>query len=257
MQDVLISVVTVCYNAAEYIEETLLSVFNQNIKNLEYVLVDGGSKDNTVEIIERVILKFPQIKVVFKSEPDNGIYDAMNKAIDMASGQWIFFLNVGDIFATNTILSDIFIDKDLSGVSAIYTDVLNKTEQCVKYIPADKPFFAHNHHFLNMGFGHQSVIVLTSYAKLYKFNLSYKCCADYDMIRKIFNANPNFYYIPKALCITENRFGFSEDHKLLQLRELAKICNVENTLKFKRIYMSTCIKSIVISFCKKVKGLFN
>lgn len=89
----LISIITVSYNAVNSIEETILSVINQNFKDFEYIIIDGGSTDGTLDIIKKY-----QDKITFwVSEPDKGIYDAMNKAISYAKGKYICFINSGDI----------------------------------------------------------------------------------------------------------------------------------------------------------------
>jgi glycosyltransferase involved in cell wall biosynthesis len=89
-----ISVVTICYNACNVLEQTILSVVNQTYTNIEYLIIDGNSKDNSIEIIH----KYANHISYWVSEPDKGIYDAMNKGIKAASGEWIIFMNAGDLF---------------------------------------------------------------------------------------------------------------------------------------------------------------
>jgi glycosyltransferase involved in cell wall biosynthesis len=96
-----ISVITVCLNAAPVIEATLRSVFAQNYANLEYVVVDGGSTDGTVEVIRRYADRLS----AFVSEPDQGVYHAMNKGIDLARGEYLLFLNAGDALAAPDVIS--------------------------------------------------------------------------------------------------------------------------------------------------------
>ena len=110
-----ISIITVCYNSAATIADTILSISKQTYPNIEYIVVDGLSKDNTVEIIQKnegVISKWI-------SEKDNGIYDAMNKGIAMATGDVIGILNADDVYADNNVLDDVmnaFNDETISGV---------------------------------------------------------------------------------------------------------------------------------------------
>lgn len=95
-----VSIITVCYNAENSIEETILSVINQTYKNIEYIVIDGASTDRTVDIIEKYRNKI----AYFVSERDTGIYNAMNKAIGASQGDFIYFLNAGDtIYSTETV----------------------------------------------------------------------------------------------------------------------------------------------------------
>ncbi|MFQ3323677.1 MAG: glycosyltransferase involved in cell wall biosynthesis [Pseudomonadales bacterium] len=99
----LISIVTVVYCAKSDLELTVSSVRSQTYKNIEYIVVDGGSSDGTTDVIEGNL----DIISPWLSEPDSGIYDAMNKAISMSSGEWVLFLNAGDEFAAESVVSDL------------------------------------------------------------------------------------------------------------------------------------------------------
>ena len=120
--DMLISVVTVCYNAVNDIEKTIMSVLGQTYKNIEYIIIDGGSIDGTIDIIN----KYKEHISLFVSEPDKGIYDAMNKGLMKANGQWINFMNAGDTFASNSVISNIFgcNESDLIKYDVIYGDCI-------------------------------------------------------------------------------------------------------------------------------------
>ena len=104
MNSPLISVVTVSYNAVDTIERTILSVLNQTYSDIEYIIIDGGSTDGTVDLIKKYADKI----TYWVSEPDQGIYDAMNKGIDVATGEWINFMNSGDSFYRQDVLSSLF-----------------------------------------------------------------------------------------------------------------------------------------------------
>ena len=99
----LITVATVVYNGQDYLEETILSIINQKYKNLEFIIIDGGSTDNTLEIIK----KYEHSIDYWVSERDDGIYDAMNKASNLAKGQWINYMNCGDSFCNNEVIEKI------------------------------------------------------------------------------------------------------------------------------------------------------
>ena len=118
------SIITVCKDSEKTIENTILSVINQTYKNLEYIIIDGVSKDNTLNIIEKYRDKISQVI----SEPDNGLYEAMNKGIKQACGDYLFFLNSDDQFLHDNILELVAEkNKDLKA-EIIYGDiaVLNK-----------------------------------------------------------------------------------------------------------------------------------
>ena len=121
----LVSIVTVVYNGEVFLEKTIQSVINQSYSNIEYIIIDGGSTDETVDIIK----KYEDRIDYWVSEIDSGIYDAMNKGIDLASGDWINFMNAGDSFVgcnvllnLNYFLSDINYDIIYGDVNIIDTN---------------------------------------------------------------------------------------------------------------------------------------
>ena len=172
----LITVITVCYNAISDIEKTILSVIHQLYSNIEYVIIDGGSVDGTVEIIKKY-----QDKISYWiSEADKGIYDAMNKGIDKAAGGWVCFMNAGDTFySPDTILSvsDCFCHQ----YDIVYGKVNMVDKSYSKLVtPATVPDKNNP-----MPFNHQAVFTKTDLLKRMPFNLSYRYAADYDFYNKI------------------------------------------------------------------------
>ncbi|MBR1543000.1 MAG: glycosyltransferase [Bacteroidaceae bacterium] len=113
-----ISVITVCLNCAEKLERTIQSVIKQTYTDLEYIIVDGGSQDDTINIIKKYQLKITK----WISEKDDGIYDAMNKGIKMASGEWVNFMNAGDVFVNNDVLENILCRAIPDDIDFIYSD---------------------------------------------------------------------------------------------------------------------------------------
>ena len=116
----IISVITVCYNVASSIEKTMLSVLNQTYKNLEYIIIDGNSTDGTVDIIKR----YAERLTFWISEPDNGIYDAMNKGIVKATGEFLIFMNAGDQFLNDKVFVRTKVDpcKSVRSVCSIFSE---------------------------------------------------------------------------------------------------------------------------------------
>lgn len=120
MEDIInkISIVTVCRNCRDDLERTVQSVISQNYTNKEYIVVDGGSTDGTLEMLA----SYQENIDTLISKPDDGIYDAMNKGIKVATGEWIICLNAGDTFTSNHILTDIFNTPITADTSFIYSD---------------------------------------------------------------------------------------------------------------------------------------
>ena len=129
--DTLISVVTVSYNAVSTIEQTILSVINQTYPNVEYIIIDGGSTDGTVDIIKKYADKI----AYWVSEPDKGIYDAMNKGGLKTTGDFIQFLNAGDWLENEHVIEKIFKDW-FKRVDVIYGDMIIRRSDGVYYAKA-------------------------------------------------------------------------------------------------------------------------
>lgn len=115
-----VSIITVTYNAEPLLERTLQSVLAQRYADKEIVVVDGQSSDGTVAVIKRHAAAIQS----WISEPDKGIYDAMNKGVRMATGDWILFMNAGDTFASDDVLQCLFDAVDPAQADVIYGDVV-------------------------------------------------------------------------------------------------------------------------------------
>ncbi|HAL83616.1 MAG TPA: glycosyltransferase, partial [Mucilaginibacter sp.] len=117
--DLKISLITVCYNAESTIKQCIQSVISQNYGNLEYIIIDGGSTDNTIQVINQ----YKDYISIFVSEPDAGIYDGINKGIKMAGGDIVGALNADDFFADNTVLNIIADAFKTQDTGIIYGDL--------------------------------------------------------------------------------------------------------------------------------------
>ena len=124
----LISIITVVYNSEKYLEKTILSIAEQNNDALEYIIIDGGSKDNTLKIISK---HADHIQKTI-SEPDSGLYDAMNKGLQMASGEYVWFINSGDkLYSNNTFvkLQEIIESQNFPDIIYGETVIIDENDQ--------------------------------------------------------------------------------------------------------------------------------
>ncbi|EIA10237.1 glycosyltransferase family 2 protein [Flavobacterium frigoris] len=208
----LISIVTVVYNDVTNIENTIESVINQTYSNIDYITIDGGSSDGTVDIINKYKHKIATII----SGKDKGIYDAMNKGTDLAKGAWIIYMNSGDLFSDSTILEKIFIEKQksLEGISVIYSDVLSKNKQIIKRLSARRLRLI----WMGPPSSHQCQFVKTELAKSKPFNLNFRINADYDFIYYTLNKGVKFLYLKEfciAICDASEGFSKTSDSKFI------------------------------------------
>ena len=173
----LISVITVVFNNVKDIERTIKSVVNQTYSKIEYIVIDGGSTDGTLEIINRYKVQIAHLV----SEPDNGIYDAMNKALDISTGDYVVFINSGDeIYDVNTIQNVFSKEKDADiyyGETEMFDSTWNSLGQRRHSVPQSLSL---NSFRFGMSVSHQAIYIRRAIASHY--NLSYKLSADIDWI---------------------------------------------------------------------------
>lgn len=113
---------TVCYNVENTIEQTILSVIGQTYPNIQYIIIDGNSTDGTMDIV----MKYKKHIDIIVSEPDNGIYDAMNKSLQYVKGDFLNFMNAGDMFYSDDVVSKVFNREYDSSVGFIFGTLLTK-----------------------------------------------------------------------------------------------------------------------------------
>jgi glycosyltransferase involved in cell wall biosynthesis len=171
-----VSVITVVFNAGKYLEWTLKSIQDQKFRDMEYIVVDGGSTDNTLDLID----KYNCIISKWVSEPDEGLYSAMNKGLQMASGEYVLFLNAGDIFYNEEVLDKIFNGKG-TGADIYYgeTAIIDENGKDIGMRRLKAPLNLTWKSLIDgMLVCHQSFIVKKSICGNY--NLDYKIASDYD-----------------------------------------------------------------------------
>jgi len=212
-----ISVVTVCYNAADVLEKTMLSVLNQTYKDIEYIIIDGGSTDGTVDIIK----KYADRISYWVSEPDKGIYDAMNKGIKKATGEWINFMNAGDCFTNDEVVKKVFNQINCENKRIIYGDMnLCGKEKLFKKAKSCS-FFSRN-----MPCSHQAVFVSTKNKQELYFDTRFKYAADYNCLYHLWEKYGCKKIVRVDVTIVDfDNMGISSLNKRKVFEEVVKINN--------------------------------
>lgn len=248
-----ISIVTATWNSGETLRDTIESVLSQTYSDIEYIVVDGASQDNTIDIIRELEPRFCG-RMKWISEPDRGIYDAMNKGIAMATGDVVGILNSDDFFTDRHVIEKIA--DGIEGVDAVYGDIhfvkpdnLNK---CVRYyssrsfrpwqmrlgfIPAHPSFYCRRELFNKFGF----------------YDTTFKICADFEMVLRLIYINHISYrYIPYD-CVTMRTGGASTSglasHKIASREHI-------RALKQNGIYSNMAIESLRYIY-KGTKSMLN
>lgn len=200
-----VSVITVSYNSADTIDATINSVLSQTYSNIEYIIIDGKSKDNTMDIVN----KYKDRISCVVSEPDKGIYDAMNKGVALATGDIVGILNSDDFYADNNVIDDVVKKFEDTGCDALYADLVyvkrDEIEQVIRTWSAGEYFPGR---FLHGWMPpHPTFFVKKSlYNKLGNYNTSLRSAADYElMLRFIHKHRIGLTYLPRI--ITKMRSG--------------------------------------------------
>lgn len=225
----MISIITATYNSAETINDTIKSVLCQTNKDFEYIIVDGGSTDETIDIVKSYESEFSG-RLKWVSEKDKGIYDAMNKGIKMASGDIIGILNSDDYYTSDDILQTIADAFKCQNVDAIYGDIHfikdGVPDKCVRYYSSRlfSPFWLH------FGFmpAHPSFYCKRDvFDKSGLYRLDYKIGSDYEMMVRLFRKHKiSSRYVPKDF-VTMRTGGASNSNlqsRLTLIKEDVKAC---------------------------------
>jgi glycosyltransferase involved in cell wall biosynthesis len=194
----MISIITVCFNAENTIEATILSVLESSLSDFELVIVDGGSNDNTINIINNYISYIS----VFKSERDLGIYDAMNKGLKLANGDWIYFLNSGDLLDKNFSPS---LNKFQSYSIIAFACEYVYDGYTVNYLPRELSLG-------RMPASHQALLIKREVIVNYTFNLKFKVAADFDQIVRILSNVKNKMFLTNSKIAIIDGNGFSTNN---------------------------------------------
>lgn len=235
-----ISVVTVCYNAVDTLEETMLSVLNQTYPNVEYIVIDGGSTDGTVDIIK----KYADRLAYWVSEPDKGIYDAMNKGIDIATGDYINFMNAGDMFHSPNVIKSIY-ENEFHNYKVIYGSTLMKYSYGDYIVAPDKIEKITK----CMTLCHQSVFVKLSEARKHLYKFTNGLAADHGALLEIYNEFPeSFHEYNGIVSVYDAKDGISSRNAYRAYRDQANLTSSNDSIfrKFRIIIRAYFPKTISV-----------
>lgn len=210
-----VSIITATYNSEKTIRDTLKSLEEQSYDNIEYIIIDGASTDKTLTIIDDVSTRVS----IIVSEPDDGIYHALNKGLNMATGDVVGFLHSDDIFAYSNAVSDLVQTMTLENSDAVYADL--------EYVSQDNPEHVvrlwtsgeYSKNKLTRGWmpPHPTFFMKREYYQLCGFfNLDLKIAADYDsLLRYLWTNNVSLSYLPKVT--TKMRVGGASNRSLTNI----------------------------------------
>jgi len=246
-----VSIITVCFNSADHIEDAIQSVAAQDHEDIEHLVIDGGSTDGTVDILK----SYDQQISYWISEADRGIYDAMNKGIAVASGEVVGILNSDDFYFDETIISQVALAFEDPQLDAVYGDLifvdpcnLKKTVRTYSsakwnperfargYMPAHPTFFVRRKYYEEYGL----------------FEIDYKIAADYEMlIRLLYVYKLTYKYLPLTM-VKMRKGGVSSNgfkSNILLNKEIVRAC-LKHGIK-------TSALKIYPKYFNKVFELFN
>jgi glycosyltransferase involved in cell wall biosynthesis len=256
-----ISIITACFNSAKTIEQTIDSVVTQTYPNIEYIIIDGGSTDETVDIIRRYQGKF----AYWVSEPDKGIYDAMNKGIDVATGDYIYFLGSDDkLYNYKCIENTVNYINGNSGIDIFFGKVMlvdynfHLQKECGEAISPDAVL-------QGAMVPHQGMFVSKSLMKKFLFNTQYKIAADFDFLVKCVLKGCKMQFIDLIIAYYSVNGSSSVDklrkmeyQKILQSYSLEKAVEIllksRKKQEFYKALIGLCTRLDIARWIKKKLG---
>ena len=259
----LLSIIIPSFQQSDLLEGALQSIEQQTLKKYEILVIDGGSKDNTAA----VVAKFSHLPITFHSEPDAGIYDAMNKGITLSNGQYLYFMGCDDRLASATILAEVFERRNITKSHIIYGDVIF-TDNGARY---DGEFTQFK--LIKKNIGHQAIFTQrVVFEQLGNFDIRYKTYADWEFnMRWFVKSWVKRQYIPLVVAFFDTT-GFSANLKddvffaeeaLLQRKYFSRIVrylssNPDRPLHYRTIKLLTSKRLIVVQVViKSLTKLFG
>ena len=252
-----LSIITINYNDAIGLEKTILSVLNQTYSDFEFIVIDGNSNDGSKE----VILKYQDKLTYWVSELDKGIYNAMNKGINAATGEYLLFMNSGDVLVDDTSILKICSEKLIEDIVA-FDCFLEKEKKVIgRRTHQEKPTLFY---VIRNGFKHQSTFIKRSlFDKLGLYNESYKIAGDYEFWVRCFldaTTNAKSYPIPIAIFqlngISQSG-NWSAEHKQIEQELLSHLMDDYKQYQELLPYQNSRILTIIIKLQKLLKKIFS
>ncbi len=247
-----ISIITVCYNSESTIEETILSVITQDYDNWEYLIIDGGSTDGTLQIIDKYREKLAYVV----SEPDGGISDAFNKGIRLASGDVIGLINSDDLLAEGALR---VVAYNFSSDIDVYRGnmIIEDGKSGKRYLSRPTMKFSKMSRINNVC--HPSTFVKSeAYKKLGTYRVGFKYMMDVDLLYRFYQAGAKFEYLNATLAVfrTGGRTDYSWKHKLEEHNQMLMLNDFP---KWLQMYKNGCflIYNLLKNFLDKIVGIDN
>lgn len=246
-----VSIITVCFNSAKTIRNTIESVLSQDYPDIEYIVIDGDSSDETVAIIK----EYADSIAVIVSEKDSGIYDAMNKGVALASGDIVGMLNSDDVYINTHAVSDLMKKMQDAKADSVFADLVIvdplDLSKILRYY--DSSYFSPSNFRFGWMPAHPTFFVKKSlYDKVGPYSLSYKISADYEMlIRLLWVQKASYAYLQKP--VVRMRYGGAStadlSRNLLLNREIVQACRANG--------ISTNLFLVLLKIPAKLLGLIG
>lgn len=234
----LITVITVVFNGAKFLEEAIQSVINQTYPNVEYIIIDGGSTDGTIEIIQ----KYEHAIDYWVSEKDEGIYDAMNKSMSLAGGNWIFFLGADDKFYSEFTIENTASLMSLS--NSIYYGNVTLSKTGLTYGGKFSKY-----KLMQQNICHQSIFYPAIIYKNKCYDTAYKLLADYKYNIELFGEGWDFIHMPNIISIFNETGISSHGDELFNKWKLRLIRNSFGII----YYIIKLARTITVSIYKEAR----
>lgn len=245
-----ISVVTAVWNVADSLEATLRSIREQTHPEVELIIVDGGSTDGTLAIAQG----FAGPNVTIVSEPDEGIYDAMNKGAALATGEFVCFMNAGDHFSDDGVIAKVVAALREEPADYVYGNVVSVFGVGEKLSVARPPDYVRK----NKPFNHQSLFARREWLLHIPFDLRYRFVADYDQTYAAYRAGAVFRRLPLTIARVDMSDGASKRSYLQTMREKITVNWQRTDDKFgTALYLAGNIPYLLAIYALRRLGLFG